>query len=70
MTVTDSFWTAGIMCVRRKNISAGGSDMIKKVKEGYKALSSKGKNLGGPYETLDEAKKRLRQVEFLKHRKA
>jgi hypothetical protein len=44
--------------------------MIKKVKDGYKVLSSKGKNLGGPYKTLEEAKKRLRQVEFFKHRKA
>jgi hypothetical protein len=44
--------------------------MIKKVKNGYKVVSSKGKNLGGPYKTLEEAKKRLRQVEFFKHRKA
>ena len=42
--------------------------MIVKVKEGYRVLSSKGKNLGGPYRTLEEAKKRLRQVEFFKHR--
>jgi hypothetical protein len=44
--------------------------MIKKVKSGYKVVSSKGKNLGGPYKTIEEAKKRLRQVEFFKHRKA
>jgi len=43
--------------------------MIVKVKEGYQVLSSKGKNLGGPYETLEEAKKRLREVEFYKHKK-
>jgi hypothetical protein len=43
--------------------------MIKKVKAGYKVLSSKGKNLGGPYKTEAEAKKRLRQVEFFKHKK-
>jgi len=43
--------------------------MIAKVKDGYKVVS-KGKNLGGPYKTLKEAKKRLRQVEFFKHRKA
>ena len=42
--------------------------MIKKVKEGYKVLSEKGKNLGGPYKST-EAEKRLRQVEFFKHRK-
>jgi hypothetical protein len=44
--------------------------VIVKVKGGYKVLSSKGKNLGGPYKTLEEAKKRLKQVEFFKHRKA
>ena len=44
--------------------------MIVKVKDGYKVVSTKGKNLGGPYKTLNEAKKRLRQVEFFKHRKA
>jgi hypothetical protein len=44
--------------------------MIRKVKGGYKVFSTKGKNLGGPYKTLEEAKKRLRQVEFFKHRKA
>ncbi len=44
--------------------------MIKKVKRDYKVLSSSGRNLGGPYDTLEEAKKRLRQVEFFKHRKA
>jgi hypothetical protein len=42
---------------------------IRKVKAGYKVLSSKGKNLGGPYKTLEAAKKRLRQVEFFKHSK-
>jgi hypothetical protein len=43
--------------------------MIKKVKKGYKVLSEKGKSLGGPYKTKEEAEKRLRQVEFFKHRK-
>ena len=44
--------------------------MIKQVSGGYKVVSSDGKkNLGGPYKTLAEAKKRLRQVEFFKHRK-
>jgi len=39
--------------------------MILKVKGGYKVLSEKTrKNLGGPYKTLAEAKKRLRQAEF------
>ena len=43
--------------------------MIRRTKEGYQVLSSKGKNLGGPYKTLEEAKKRLRQVEFFKRNK-
>ena len=43
--------------------------MIRNVKSGYKVVSSKGKNLGGPYKTVEEAKKRLRQLEFFKHRK-
>ena len=41
--------------------------MIKKVRGGYRVLSSKGKNMGGPYKTKEEALKRLRQVEFFKH---
>ena len=42
--------------------------MIKKVKEGYKVLSEKGKNLGGPYKkTKAAAEKRLKQVEYFKH---
>lgn len=47
----------------------GGTAMIKKVAGGYQVLSSKGKNLGGPYKTRKEAEKRLRQVEFFKHKK-
>lgn len=44
--------------------------MIKKVNGGYRVLSEKtGKNLGGPYKTKEEAKKRLRQVEFFKRAK-
>jgi hypothetical protein len=43
--------------------------MIKKASGGYQVVSSEGKNLGGPYKTLDAAKKRLPQVEFFKHRK-
>jgi hypothetical protein len=43
--------------------------MIKKVGGGYKVLSEKGKNLGGPYKTKKEAEKRLQQVEFFKHKK-
>lgn len=43
--------------------------MIKKTAKGYVVRSKKGKNLGGPYKTRDEALKRLRQVEFFKHQK-
>jgi len=43
--------------------------MIKKVKAGYKVLSEKGKNLGGPYKSKSQAEKRLKQVEYFKHRK-
>lgn len=43
--------------------------MIKKVRGGYQVLSSKGRNIGGPYKTREEALKRLRQVEYFKHRK-
>ncbi len=43
--------------------------MIKKTKSGYKVVSETGKNLGGPYKTEAEAKKRLRQVEYFKHKK-
>ena len=44
--------------------------MIKRVKGGYSVVSSRGRNLGGPYKTLEEAKKRLRQVEFFKRKKS
>jgi len=43
--------------------------MIKKVSGGYKVVSSKGKPLGGPYKTKQEAQKRLGQVEFFKRHK-
>jgi hypothetical protein len=43
--------------------------MIKKVSGGYRVLSSKGRNLGGPYKTKAEALKRLRQVELFKRKK-
>jgi hypothetical protein len=43
--------------------------MIKKSEGGYKVVSEKtGKNLGGPYKTKKEAEKRLKQVEFFKHK--
>lgn len=48
-----------------KNILA----KIVKRKDGYYVLSEKGRNLGGPYSTREEAEKRLRQVEYFKHKK-
>jgi hypothetical protein len=44
--------------------------MIVKRKDGYYVLSEKSrKNLGGPYKTKKEAKKRLQQVEYFKRLK-
>jgi hypothetical protein len=43
--------------------------MIKKTPSGYKVLSEKGKNLGGPYKSKKAAEKRLKQVEYFKHAK-
>jgi len=44
--------------------------MIVKREDGYYVVSEKtNKNLGGPYKTRAEAEKRLRQIEFFKHRK-
>jgi len=54
---------------RKPNDGRTRTDMIVKVQRGYQVVSTKGKNLGGPYQTLKEAKKRLREVEFFKHRK-
>lgn len=43
--------------------------MIRNTPKGWKVVSEDGKkNLGGPYPTLAEAKKRLGQVEFFKHK--
>ena len=44
--------------------------MIVRRKDGFYVLSDKTrKNLGGPYKTREEAKKRLQQVEYFKHLK-
>ena len=42
--------------------------MIKKTKKGYVVLSHSGKRLGGPYKTRAAALKRLREVEYFKHK--
>jgi hypothetical protein len=41
--------------------------MIKKIKEGYRVMSKSGRNMG-TYKSKDEAKNRLRQIEYFKHR--
>jgi hypothetical protein len=51
-----------------RHLNRGPLKMIKKVQGGYKVLSEKGKNLGGPYKTKKEAEKRLREVEYFKHK--
>jgi len=43
--------------------------MIRKVKGGFKVVSHKGKNLGGPYRSRSEAVQRLQTVEWFKHHK-
>lgn len=43
--------------------------MIKKVRGKYVVMSEKTGRSFGTYKTLAEAKKRLRQIEFFKHRK-
>ena len=42
--------------------------MIKKVKGRYRVISEKGRNMG-TYKTLAEAKRRLQQIEYFKHKK-
>lgn len=43
--------------------------MIKKIKGKYVVLSETMGRRFGSYDTLDQAKKRLRQIEFFKHLK-
>ena len=43
--------------------------MIRKTKSGYIVTSGKGKKLGGPYSSRQAAQRRLRQVEYFKHKK-
>jgi len=42
-------------------------EVIRKEDDGYHVRSKKGKNLGGPYDSKEQAKKRLKQVEYFKH---
>ena len=43
--------------------------MIRKTSKGYVVKSEKGKNLSKPYKTKAAAEKRLRQIEYFKHKK-
>ena len=42
--------------------------MIKKTTKGYEVLSEKGKHLSKPNLSKKEAEKRLREVEYFKHK--
>ena len=42
--------------------------MIKKTSKGYQVKSESGKNLSQPNLSKSQAKKRLQQVEFFKHK--
>ncbi len=42
--------------------------MIRKVKEGYRVVSESGRNMG-TYPTKEEAEKRLKQIEYFKHKR-
>ena len=44
--------------------------IIKKTAKGFVVLAENGKKLGGPYDTREEADKRLAQVEMFKHKKS
>jgi hypothetical protein len=78
MTHSDFLQESGYFCIDSFGAPANHKNrrsflrrlvVIKKVAGGYKVLSEKGKNLGGPYKTKKEAQKRLKQVEFFKHHK-
>lgn len=43
--------------------------MIKRVKGGYRVVAESGRNMG-TYKSEEEAKKRLRQIEYFKHVKS
>ena len=42
--------------------------MIRKTKSGYEVVSHTGRKLGGPYKSKAQAQRRLRQVEYHKHK--
>jgi len=66
-TVTKAFAIENIDVLVGKNNKTNLMERIVQTKGGYKVTSEKGKNLGGPYKTMKQAKKRLGQVEYFKH---
>ena len=42
--------------------------MIKKTSQGYKVVSHTGRNLSSKNLTLEEAKRRLAEIEYFKHK--
>lgn len=42
--------------------------MIRKTPKGYVIYSEKGKRLSSPYSTREQAQKRLKQIEYFKHK--
>lgn len=42
--------------------------MIKKIKDGYRVVSESGRNMG-TYSNEKDARKRLQQIEYFKHKK-
>jgi hypothetical protein len=46
------------------------TEVVVKKKDGYYLYSKdKSRKLGGPYDTMDEVRKRERQVQYFKHRR-
>lgn len=43
--------------------------MIRKTPKGYVVYSEKGKRLSRPYKSRAQAERRLRQIEYFKHKK-
>ena len=43
--------------------------LILKTSKGYVVYSEKGKRLSKPYQSKEQAEKRLREIEYFKHKK-
>jgi len=62
-------WSNGKSLINVRATLEVESKIVKK-EDGYYVVSEKGKNLGGPYPSRSQAEKRLKQVEFFKHKKS